>query len=31
VARGLRGAMFWELHADRHRVLGTVIANDLPH
>jgi chitinase len=28
-AKGLRGAMFWELHADRHRVLGTVIADDL--
>jgi chitinase len=31
VARGLRGAMFWELHADRHRVLGTVVSNGLPH
>lgn len=29
VEKGLRGAMFWELHADRHRVLGTVIAGDL--
>jgi chitinase len=27
--KGLRGAMFWELHADRHRVLGGVIAREL--
>ncbi len=26
---GLRGAMFWELHADRDRVLGGVIAREL--
>jgi chitinase len=30
-AKGLRGVMFWELNADRHRVLGRVIAEDLPH
>jgi chitinase len=29
--RGLRGAMFWELNADRDKVLGTVLAQDLPH
>ena len=27
--RGLRGAMFWELNADRGLVLGTVVAQDL--
>ena len=31
VKRGLRGAMFWELNADRHRVLGSVVSQDLPH
>jgi chitinase len=30
VRMGLRGAMFWELNADRHRVLGTVVSRDLP-
>lgn len=30
IAKGLRGAMFWELNADRHRVLGSVVAEDLP-
>ena len=29
IGKGLRGAMFWELNADRHRVLGTVVAEDL--
>jgi chitinase len=31
VRMGLRGAMFWELNADRYRVLGTVVSGDLPH
>jgi len=30
-AKGLRGAMFWELNADRHQVLGRALAKDLPH
>jgi len=29
--KGLRGAMFWELNADRHKILGRVLAKDLPH
>ena len=31
VEKGLRGAMYWELNADRHRVLGSVVAAELPH
>lgn len=27
--KGLRGAMFWELNADKNRTLQTVVANDL--
>ena len=29
--KGLRGAMFWELNADRNRTLQSVVSNDLPH
>jgi chitinase len=29
IDQGLLGAMFWELNADRHRVLGTVVSDDL--
>ncbi|GGH12933.1 hypothetical protein GCM10008013_05640 [Paenibacillus segetis] len=29
--KGLRGAMFWELNADKNRSLQTVVSNDLPH
>lgn len=31
IDNGLRGAMFWELNADRNNVLGKIIADDLPH
>jgi chitinase len=31
VRMGLRGAMYWELNADRYRVLGSVVSQDLPH
>ena len=31
IEKRLRGAMFWELNADRHRVLGTIVSEDLPH
>lgn len=30
-SKGLRGAMFWELNADRNRTLQSVVSNDLPH
>jgi len=29
--KALRGGMYWEMNADRHKVLGTVLSNDLPH
>ncbi len=29
--KGLRGAMFWELNADRNRTLQSIVSNDLPH
>lgn len=29
--KGLRGAMFWELNADRNRTLQSVVNTDLPH
>lgn len=29
--KGLRGAMFWELHADRDRTLGGLVARELSH
>ena len=28
MSRGLRGVMYWELNSDRHRVLGSVVAED---
>jgi chitinase len=31
IDKGLRGAMFWELNADRHGVLRTVVSEELPH
>ena len=31
IGKGLRGAMFWELNADRHKVLRTVVSEDLAH
>lgn len=31
IEKRLRGAMFWELNADRNNVLGRIIAEDLPH
>lgn len=30
-SKGLRGAMFWELNADRNKVLLPVVASELPH
>lgn len=30
-AKGLRGAMFWELSADNNQLLNKVISQDLPH
>jgi chitinase len=30
-SKGLKGAMFWELNADKNKTLGTVVATDLPH
>jgi chitinase len=30
-SKGLRGAMLWELNADKNKVLLPVVASELPH